>query len=190
MARYMVLVDTSGSMRCKLKRLKSFLKDYWLDWLIGYPPVNDVALISFSNDVNILSHYTRDIECLKTLIDGLVSGGLTAFHDAVLTGLVFEHPRADALFVWSDQHDTCSDASEATWSGLSNTLGIDVNLCLPYDWLEDPECSRIATLVITRVVTPKMALTKAESIARRVKTARVIQKPEDFLKLKLAKKKK
>lgn len=184
MAKYAVLVDTSGSMRCYLETLKDVLRSYWLDWLMGSPPANDVALISFNNDVSILSHYTQDVDNLKTLVDGLVSSGQTAFNDAILVGLVFEHPRADALFVWSDQHDTCSDASETIWADLSNALGVDVNLCPPYDWMRDPVCWYFVPVIIPRVVTIQMAMVKAKEIATRVKTAKVIEKPERFLKLK------
>lgn len=184
MAKYVVLVDTSGSMRCYLERLKDVLKEYWLDWLIGSSPKNDVALVSFSNDVSILSHYTQDIGSLRTLVDGLTSGGLTAFNDAILVGLVFENPKPDALYVWSDEHDTCSDASETNWSDLSTTLGIDVNLCPPYDWMRDPNCWHMAVVITPRLVTASMALAKAKGIAERVKRVKVIEKPQDFLKLK------
>ena len=118
MANYVVLVDTSKSMACYLDNLKEELTEDFLDWLIerdSPPRPHRVALISFSSDVHILSHYTRDVDILKTLVDGLEWGGLTAYHDAILAGLVLMYPRVDELWVWSDHHDTCSDASEATW---------------------------------------------------------------------------
>jgi hypothetical protein len=199
MAEYVVLVDISGSMRCKLKILKDFLKTYWLPWLMETPPVNDVALIAFSNDVCVLSRYTKDLSCLQTLIDGLVTSGcggaMTSLYDAIIVGLVFEDPKPDALYVWSDLADTRSDSSNSDWTNLANSIGLgvgSVHLCPPYPWMEDPNCPRMAVLVKPpiKAIPFKRSLALAKEITKISKVARAIEAPEQFLKAKVAQKKK
>ena len=154
------------------------------------PPTNEVALISFSNDVCVQSHYTTDLSCLQTLIDGLVVNGcdgpMTALYDAIIVGLVFESPKPDELFVWSDLGDTNSDASESDWQALANSLGITVNLCPPYDWLQDPNCQYYAVLVTPKITLIPYAksLELANKISAKVEKLNIVKTPEDFLKLR------
>lgn len=200
MTNYVVLVDTSNSMACYLDNIKEELNENFLDWLSerdSPPRPHRIALISFNDDVHILSHHTRDVDSLKPLVDGLERGGATAYHDAILVGLVFGYPRNDELWVWSDHHDTCSDASEATWKDLSDALGVDVELEAPKPWWQKPGCTTPTEWQMAEVtpeaaieVTFEMAVKKAEEIAARVPRAMLIRKPEDRLKLKPVKKKK
>jgi hypothetical protein len=196
MSRYVVLVDISGSMRCKIAKLKDFLKDYWLPWLMGSPPVNEVALISFSNDVCVESHYTTNLGDLQTLVDGFVTSGcdgpMTSLYDAIIAGLVFEEPKPYELFVWSDMGDTISDASATDWQNLANSLSIPVNLCPPYDWLEDPNCPLMAVLVTPpiKIIPFAKSLSIAKEITSKVERVKVFESPEKFLELKPAKRKK
>ena len=169
-------------MRCYLENLKEVLKDYWLDWLMGSSSANEIALIAVNNKVNILSYYSQNISDLKAKVDTLVSGGLTAINDAILVGLVFENPKPDEIYVWSDLHDTCSDAPEATWTNLSSSLGVNINLTPPYDWMRDPTCWHMVAIATPRIVTAQMALAKIKAISSRVPTVKAIEKPADFIK--------
>jgi len=194
MARYVVLVDISGSMTCKLKILKEFLQNYWLPWLMGTPPTNEVALISFSNDVCVLSRYTTDIVALKNLISGLATSGcggpMTSLYDAIIVGLVFENPKPHGLYVWSDLGDTQSDASASDWQGLANSLAIPVNLCPPYPWMEDPNCRQMAVIVTPpiKVIPYAQSLQLATKITAKLELARVIKDPQEFPKTKAVEK--
>lgn len=200
MGRYVLLVDMSGSMTCYLEDLKEELKEDYLDWLMERESDtrNHVALISFNADVHVLSHYTTNVDTLKTLVDGLAAGGLTAYDDAMLVGLVLEWIRPDELHVWSDHHDNCSNASRAAWSDLASALGVEVVLNTPPDYwgagCTTPQEWQISlaqeAFVVSEAVTWTMAVAAAEKIAESVPRARFIKNPEDLLKLKPVKKKK
>ena len=148
-------------------------------------------MISFSNDVCVLSNYTTDIVALKNLIGGLVTSGcggsMTSLHDAIIVGLVFENPKPDELYVWSDMGDTQSDASESNWVDLANSLSIPVNLCPPYPWMQDPNCMQMAVVVRQpiKVISFVNSLQLAGNIQKRLKVARVFKDPQDFLKTKV-----
>lgn len=183
MERFVFVVDTSGSMKCHETSLKDYLKvliDAFTVWGTGD---DKIALVSFSNDVSIQSHYTKNATELKNVVNGLVFAGLTAFDDAILTGLVFENPKPDTFLVFSDSGDNCSDAEEAVWSSLASALGITVTIIPPSDNTYKGNCTfrRYFTL---NPITPKMAIANAMQIAGRVKMAKVIQKSEDLVMLK------
>jgi hypothetical protein len=180
MAKYVVIMDTSGSMYCCKTNLKTYVNAI-IDGLIFTG--NEIALMSFGNDVHILSYYTNNAGNLNTLVDGLVFTGMTAFNDAILTGLVFENPRPDALLVFSDHGENASDASETDWSNLSATLGIDVILVPPSDSTYTCSCFGLVRFFTKKPITMKMAQANANAIAKKVKRAKVIVEPEDFLKL-------
>lgn len=190
MSRIVVLVDVSNSMRCKLENMKKWLKEYWLPYIMGSPPTNEVALISFSNDVCVQSHYTTDLSCLQALVDGLVVSGcdgpMTSLYDAIIVGLVFESPIPDELYVWSDLGDTNSDASETDWQDLANSLGITVNLCPPYEWLQDPNCVHYAVIAIPKIklIPYAKSLDIATKFSKKVEKLNIIKTPEDIVKLK------
>jgi hypothetical protein len=180
MSKFVVIVDTSGSMYCCKTNLKPYVNAV-VDGLILTG--NEIALMSFSNDVHILSHYTNNAVHLNALVDGLFFSGLTAYNDAILTGLVFENPRPKALLVFSDHGENASDASEADWSNLSATLGIDVTLIPPSDSTYTCTCFGLVRFFTKKPITIKMAQSNANAIAKRVKRAKVIVDPEDFLML-------
>ena len=155
---------------------------------MGTPPVNEVALISFSSDVCVLSNYTTDIVTLKNLIGGLATSGcggpMTSLWDAIIVGLVFENPKPDALYVWSDWGDTQSDASQSNMEDLATSLDIPVNICLPYPWMQDPNCMQMAVVVLPPIKAIPFAksMELASNIQKRLKVARVIQDPKEFLR--------
>ncbi len=180
MSRYVVIVDTSGSMHGCQNNLKPYVNAI-IDGLIITG--NEVALMSFSNDVHIRSHYTTIASDLNNMVNGLSFSGLTAFNDAIITGLVFENPRPDALLVFTDGGDNASDASKTDLTDLSNSLNINVHLVPPSD--DTYTCSgfKLAPLFTTNVIPMKKAQANAHAIAERVKRAKVILEPEDILQL-------
>ena len=180
MARYVVIVDTSGSMYCCKTNLTTYVNAI-IDGLIFTG--NEIALMSFSNDVHILSYYTNNSGNLNTLVNGLVFTGMTALNDAILTGLVFENPRPDGLLVFSDHGDNASDAKEADWANLAATLGINVTLVPPSNSTYTCTCFGLVRFFTKKPITMKMAQANANAIAKRVKSAKVIVDPEDFMKL-------
>lgn len=187
MTKYVFIIDTSGSMYCYMANLKTYVKaliDGYTLW--GTSTENKIALISFSSDVYIKSYYKNDNIALKNLVDGLSCSGMTAMHDAILTGLVFENPPPDYLLVFSELHDNSSDASQTDWSNLSSPTALDIPviLCTPSPGTYTADCFGLAPLFTTKVVTVQMAAAKAMEISKAVKTVKVFSKPEDFLELK------
>ena len=189
MSRFVVLLDVSGSMTCKLGLLKQWMIDYWLPYIMGPSPTPEVALIAFSNDVHIKSYYTTNINDLKQKIANTAlsscGGPMTSLYDAIITGLTFENPKPDKLFVWSDLGDTQSDASESDWQSLANSVDVEVDLCIPYEWMQDQNCSQfmvIATPVIT-LIPIAQTLRTAKKWSAAVKKLNVIEKPEQFLEV-------
>jgi hypothetical protein len=144
---------------------------------------NEIALMSFSYDVHILSYYTDNAVDLNALVNGLTFSGMTALNDAILTGLVFENPRPNGLLVFSDQGENASDARETDWSNLAATLGINVTLVPPSDSTYTSTCYGLARFFTKKPITMKMAQVNAHEIAKRVKMAKVIVDPKDFLVL-------
>lgn len=183
MERYVLVVDTSGSMRCHEIALKNYLKvliDAFTMW--GNGP-DEVALVSFSNDVYIQSHYTKNAAELKNKVDELVFGGLTAFDDAILVGLTFENPPPDYIHVFSDDGENNSDAEEEHWSSVASHMGLHVDQHPPSDDTYKGDC-RYAPYFTPNPITLPMAMANVRAVAKRVKMVRVITGPEDLLKFK------
>ena len=190
MGRYVLVVDTSGSMYCYMTELKKYLKTF-IDGLtaMGQSSQNQIALVSFANNVDILHHYTHNPAPLKALVDGLTAGGMTAMEDGILVGLVCEYERPDELFVFSDDGENSSNAKEADWNEIANRYkaanpSFSVNLVTPSEGTYQADCFRFARFFTAKPISIKMAVTSANAIAKRVKTARVISTAEDLLRLK------
>lgn len=188
MGRYVLMVDVSGSMRCKLKKLKETLSEDWLPWRMGSPAVNQVALIAFSNEVCIKSGYTTDLAMLQGMVNSLTLGGcggqLTSLYDAIIVATVFESPKPDEIYIWSDLQDTNSNATESDYINLGNSVGVHYNFCPPYPWMEDPNCPYLAvwTTVPFRPIAFNQSIVLATAAAKKLKRANVIEKPELLLK--------
>lgn len=190
MGRYVLVVDTSGSMYCYMTELKKYLKTL-IDGLtaMGQSSQNQIALVSFASEVDILQHYTHNPTTLKTLVDGLTAGGMTACNDGILVGLVCEYERPDELFVFSDDGENSSDAKEADWTEIADRYRVDnpsfsVNLVPPSEDTYGADCFRFARFFTAKPISMSMAVTSAKAIAKRVKTARVVSTAEDLLRLK------
>jgi hypothetical protein len=182
-----LLVDCSGSMLCKLNKMKEFLAEFWLPWRMGSPVKNQVALISFGNDVVVNSRYTSDLASLQTMVKNLTTGcaggSLTSLYDAIIVASVFESPKPDGIYVWSDLQDTCSDAKEADYVNLANSVGVSYNLCPPYEWMQDPNCPYFSIIVTFpyRPIAYAHSVKIATALAGKLKMAKVIEKPEHLL---------
>lgn len=188
----MVLVDISGSMTSYLTMLKWYLRNIWLPWRINHPPGSEIALISFCNDVCINSHYTTNLPTLQTEIGGLVPSGcggpMTSLYDAILVGLVFEDPKPDALYVWSDLHDTKSDSSVENWKRKAKELDIPVYLCPPRPWmLLSKELAKVQHRFIhpsAKLIPFEKAVDMAKEIKGKVEQIKVIEDLEKLLESK------
>ena len=183
MERYVLVVDTSGSMKCHETALKNYLKaliDAFTMW--GQGP-DEVALVSFNNDVRIESHYDDDNDKLKNLVDALHFGGLTSLNDGILVGLTFENPKPDYLHVFSDDGDNHSDATEQHWSNVASHMNLYVDQHPPSENTYKGDC-RYAGYYTTTPITLQMAMANVRAVAKRVKMVRVITSPEHLLKFK------
>lgn len=183
MERYVFVVDTSGSMKCHETALKNYLKaliDAFTMW--GSGP-DEVALVSFSNDVRIESHYDDDNIELKNLVDALHFGGLTSLNDGILVGLTFENPKPDYVHVFSDDGDNRSDAKEEHWSSVASHMNLYVDQHPPSENTYMGDC-RYARYYTTNPITLPMAMANVRAVAKRVKMVRVITGPDDLLNFK------
>jgi len=77
-------IDTSGSMAgAPLEAAKAAAKGF----VAQARPGDRIALITFSDEVRVLSGFTGAAEALNSLIDGVEADGDTAFNDAVIKGV-------------------------------------------------------------------------------------------------------
>ena len=75
-----------------------------------------IAIISFADEVQVLSGFTNNKESLNATIDAIVADGETSFNDAVVRGIaMFDEPGASNLLgnliVLTDGEDTASEAT-------------------------------------------------------------------------------
>lgn len=108
-----LVIDASGSMAGEpIAAAQQAAKDF-----VAQARAEDrVAIITFANDVQVLSGFTNNKEALNATIDAIVADGETAFNDGVIQGvLMFDEPSADNLLpnmiVLSDGADTASSAT-------------------------------------------------------------------------------
>jgi len=77
-------IDTSGSMAgAPLEAAKGAAKGF----VAQARPGDRIALITFADDVRVLSGFTGDAVSLNNLIDGVAADGDTAFNDAIIKGV-------------------------------------------------------------------------------------------------------
>jgi len=77
-------IDTSGSMAgAPLEAAKEAAKGF----VAQARPGDRIALITFADDVRVLSGFTGDAASLNSLIDGVAADGDTAFNDAIIKGV-------------------------------------------------------------------------------------------------------
>jgi len=74
-----ILIDTSGSMRSKIEMVNKAA----LALIRASNPEDEVFLIGFSDEVELLEDYTNDIDLISDSLDNIVVTGGTALYDAI-----------------------------------------------------------------------------------------------------------
>lgn len=108
-----LVIDTSGSMAGEPMAAAQQAAS---DFVNQARPEDRIAIIGFSDEVQVLSGFTNNKDSLIATIAALVADGETAFNDAVIQGVaLFDQPGADNLLphmiVLTDGDDTVSTAS-------------------------------------------------------------------------------
>lgn len=109
-----LVIDTSGSMTeggaidAAIGAAQSFVEQA--------RPEDRVAIVSFSDSVQVLSGFTNNKQSLNATLAGITAEGETAFNDAVVQGIsLFDQPGAQDLLpnliVLTDGEDTASEAT-------------------------------------------------------------------------------
>ncbi len=102
-----ILVDTSGSMRHKLQQSLQIAREL----AMALSPADEVFVISFSNNSDVLTEFTSSGPELPEIFRGVRSGGETAAFDAIGLGLEMmeaaEHDKKILLLI-TDGFDTRS----------------------------------------------------------------------------------
>ena len=135
-------IDASGSMSGDpLEAAKASAKDF-----VAQARVEDrIALITFADEVLVLSGFTGNLDVVTELIDSIEAGGETAFNDAVIKGVeMYDTSSARNLLpnmiILTDGDDTVSVATleEAVATvAISNVRVFGVALESP-DFNPDP----------------------------------------------------
>jgi tight adherence protein B len=106
-------IDASGSMSgAPLAAAKAAAVQF-----VGQAPTTDqIALVTFGNEVQVLTGFTANKQDLTNRIDGIQADGETAFNDAVVQGVSLFSAGSAAnllanMIVLSDGEDTASNAS-------------------------------------------------------------------------------
>lgn len=78
-----ILIDTSGSMRSKIDMVGRAA----LEFIRASNPDDEVFLIGFNDEVELLEDYTNDIDLITDSLDNIIVTGGTALYDAVYLGI-------------------------------------------------------------------------------------------------------
>jgi Ca-activated chloride channel homolog len=78
-----ILLDLSGSMRKKIEQVNKAA----LAFMMASNPQDEVFLIGFSDETDLLQDYTSDIDEIKDALDNIVVSGGTAAYDAIYLGV-------------------------------------------------------------------------------------------------------
>lgn len=108
-----LVIDTSGSMEGEPMESAISAAQSFVDQARAE---DRIAIVSFSDDVHVLSGFTGNKQSLNTTLSGLTAEGETAFNDAVIRGIeMFNEASADNLLpnmiVLTDGEDTSSEAT-------------------------------------------------------------------------------
>ncbi|MFN7948740.1 MAG: VWA domain-containing protein [Blastocatellales bacterium] len=113
-----VLFDTSGSMVDKIEGVRDAVEHF----VKSVAPGDEIFLIRFSNDAELVQDFTDDRRRILRAIDRLNPRGSTALYDAILMGLQRvvdgKHNRR-ALMLVTDGNDTSSSVSLETTLNLA-----------------------------------------------------------------------
>jgi Ca-activated chloride channel family protein len=106
-----LVVDHSGSMK-QDDRIGA-LKRAVATFLEGLPPGSRVAVIAFSDEVELICPFTTDPERVRQAVDELEARGGTRYYDAVSVALELlgEEPGRRAVLALTDGQDTVSRAA-------------------------------------------------------------------------------
>ncbi len=74
-----IVIDTSGSMRSKIDSVSKAA----LAFIRASNPEDEVFLIGFSEEVELLEDYTNDLEAIADTLDNIIVSGGTALYDAI-----------------------------------------------------------------------------------------------------------
>jgi tight adherence protein B len=79
-------------------------------------PEDRIAILTFADEVQVLSGFTNNKDSLRSVIEGIEAGGETSFNDAVIQGVtLFDQAGASNLLanliVLTDGEDTVSEAT-------------------------------------------------------------------------------
>lgn len=77
----MLAIDTSGSMKVAIEAAKAAANEFVTSMPAGVP----IGVVTFGDDVNVLTPPTTDRALLGQLINGITANGDTALYDAVVT---------------------------------------------------------------------------------------------------------
>ena len=123
-----LVVDHSGSMKRddKIGGLKRAVATF----LEGLPSGSRVAVIAFSDEIELICPFTTDPGKVREAVDGLEASGGTRYYDAVLAalGLLGEEPGRRALLALTDGQDEGSyQATLPSAIAKARTLGLPVH---------------------------------------------------------------
>ena len=123
-----LVVDHSGSMKQgdKIDGLKRAVATF----LEGLPSGSRVAVIAFSDEVEVICPFTTDPAKVREAVDALEAEGGTRYFDAVSAalGLLGEEPGRRAVLALTDGQDTEShQATLASAIGRARKLGLPVH---------------------------------------------------------------
>jgi len=108
---FVLLIDTSGSMK-KSGTVNPILdaKNAAKEFIAGLGPLDQVAVVSFSDQANVIQDLTADKNLAIAAIDSLNSEGETAMYDAMVKGveLVKTRPERRVIILITDGKDTNS----------------------------------------------------------------------------------
>lgn len=103
-----MLLDVSGSVEERM----DFIRKAARDFLRTASPQDRIAIISFRDDIQVISNFTTDRQLLSRKLDEIDAGGGTALYDAlgyVLADMVKQlHGERTAVVVMSDGDDNKS----------------------------------------------------------------------------------
>ena len=78
-----IVMDTSGSMKRKIQAVGQAA----LLLVQSSNPEDEIFIVTFNTDVELLEDYTSDLDDLKEALDNVTVGGGTALYDAVFLGV-------------------------------------------------------------------------------------------------------
>lgn len=102
-----ILFDTSGSMIDKIEGVEDAVQHF----VKSVAPGDEIFLIRFSNDAEVVQDFTADRRRILRAVEGLEPQGSTALYEAVLLGLQKINSgknRKRALLLLTDGNDTAS----------------------------------------------------------------------------------